>query len=78
MRNLVFSFLILFMFSSCLKRVEVIEPSQFELNYNDKLAFAEAIGSDFFEKLENYKSDSLVYQDLQYLFTYMLLSDFAD
>lgn len=47
MRNLVFSFLILFMFSSCLKRVEVIEPSQFELNYNDKLAFAEAIGSDF-------------------------------
>jgi transglutaminase-like putative cysteine protease len=78
MRNLVFSFLILFMFSSCLKRVEVIEPSQFELNYNDKLAFAEAIGSDFFEKLENYKSDSLVYQDLQYMFTYMPLSDFAD
>ncbi|MCK9256103.1 MAG: transglutaminase-like domain-containing protein [Bacteroidales bacterium] len=78
MRVFVFNVLILVLFSSCLKRQEIVEPSQFEIDYCDKLELADAINSDFFKKLENFKSDSLIYQDLQYLFTYMPLSDFAD
>ncbi len=78
MKFFLFIILLSFLFSSCLKRVELIEPEQYVVDYNSKKELLGNDNIDFFEKVEGYKSDTNIYNNLKYLFAYMPLSDFAD